>query len=294
MNRIPSLEVAIVGFSTLETLKLEKILGQSQTRDRRYSVLDSADAARADILLVNSDDSAALQHGKLLAEHPPQSRLVLIGAHPQQAQGRPFIAKPILSARFVELLDQIAYPPAPASTPAFEAPPHLKREPPPPRVEPAASRPAQAYRVLVVDDSELVHKALAIELRQALPHSVLDCAGSGEEALDKIQRETLYDLIFLDIMMPGIDGYDTCKAIRKDTRYKSKIPIIMLSAKSSPMDEVKGVIAGCTTYLVKPIVHESFQTLLRRVGAWLDHRGGAAQESVPPPPKPLAVSGISP
>ena len=70
-------------------------------------------------------------------------------------------------------------------------------------------------------------------------------------------------------MMPGIDGYETCGKIRSNADYK-KTPIIMLSGKTAPLDEVKGVIAGATTYLTKPIQHDQFQQVLQRITRWLN------------------------
>lgn len=295
MENIPSLAVAIVGFSALETIKLAKILSLTHVRERRYQALDTGDACHADIILVNADDAGALSRSKYLVAKQTHLKLVLVSAHPDNASGYPFISKPIISSRFAGQLDLIIYPEPMATAPQAAAEPAINlasRDNLPPKRETSLlfpiAIPHKAYRVLIVDDSELVHKALAIELKQALPGSLLDFASSGEEALGHIQENPLYDLIFLDIMMPGIDGYETCKAIRKDGRYKSRIPIIMLSAKSSPLDEVKGVISGCTTYLVKPIVHEQFQTILRRVGAWLGQRGVSAQpakETIPVPQK---------
>jgi twitching motility two-component system response regulator PilG len=126
-----------------------------------------------------------------------------------------------------------------------------------------------SYRVLIVDDSVLIHRALDIELTKAPFISNKDYAESGEDCLTLINQHQ-YDIIFLDIMMPGIDGFETCNEIRKIASYK-KVPIIMLSAKTSPLDEVKGVISGCTTYLTKPIIHEDFQKLLDRMGNWLEN-----------------------
>lgn len=302
MTIVSSLGVSIVGFSALETIKLEKILSLTHARDRRYIVREPEAHKPVDVVLANADDTGAVNRGKALAGNAPKTILILIGSHPGNAAGNHFIAKPIISSRFIGTLDQITSPQAvqpPSLTPPENPPTNrddrpLKAESQPIPAVAAAHRPKE-YRILVVDDSELVHKALAIELKQALPDSYLDFAGSGEEALRHILCETVYDLIFLDIMMPGIDGYETCKAIRKDARYKSKIPIIMLSAKSSPLDEVKGVIAGCTTYLVKPISHEPFQAILRRVGAWLDQRtpsqpNPATPEHAPKPARSLARS----
>ena len=121
------------------------------------------------------------------------------------------------------------------------------------------------YLALVVDDSAAIRKQLEIELRNAQIKA--EFAETGEEALERSQSK-LYDLVFLDIIMPGIDGYEVCRQMRSRKNMK-KTPIIMLSGKTSPLDEVQGVIAGASTYLTKPVKHEQFQQTLKRVSKWL-------------------------
>jgi two-component system, cell cycle response regulator len=150
--------------------------------------------------------------------------------------------------------------PAPASTQG------------PPAVAPATLSPTvtakEGYRALVVDDSVAIQKSLEINLASLPQMGEIDFADSGESAIEKAGA-LKYDLIFLDVMMPGIDGYETCIQLRKKPEYK-KTPIIMVSGKTSPLDEVKGVMAGCTTYLTKPVQQEAFQKLSIRVLTWLE------------------------
>lgn len=130
--------------------------------------------------------------------------------------------------------------------------------------EPSDSEKAMLC-ALVIDDSSAIRKQLELELR--ISKVAADFAESGEQALEKVKQRQ-FDLIFLDIMMPGIDGYETCKLIRANTEYK-KTPIIMLSGKTSPLDEVQGIIAGATSYLTKPVKSADFQKVLARVTAWV-------------------------
>lgn len=125
----------------------------------------------------------------------------------------------------------------------------------------------ESYNVLVVDDSEMMHKALKMELDKSEVHLNVEYAFSGEEGLEKLSSK-YYDFIFLDVMMPGIDGFETCSRIRK-IKGMNKLPIIMLTSKSSPLDEVKGIVAGCTTYLTKPVKPDEFQKMLARIMRWL-------------------------
>jgi CheY-like chemotaxis protein len=127
----------------------------------------------------------------------------------------------------------------------------------------------KSHHALIIDDSASIRKQLELELRDA--GITTDFAESGEMALEKIKdNDKQFDLIFLDIIMPGIDGYETCKAMRSTAEYK-KIPIIMLSGKTSPLDEVQGVIAGATTYLTKPVKSDKLQETLNRVTKWIDN-----------------------
>ena len=121
------------------------------------------------------------------------------------------------------------------------------------------------FHALIIDDSVSIRKHLELELRDAGISA--DFAESGEQALEKI-KERSFDLIFLDIMMPGIDGYETCKRIRANPAFK-KTPIIMLSGKTSPLDEVQGIIAGASTYLTKPVKSDKLQGVLGRVTNWI-------------------------
>lgn len=125
----------------------------------------------------------------------------------------------------------------------------------------------ESYSVLIVDDSEMMHKVLEMELGKSDILLRSEYAFSGEEALQKLQSK-YYDFIFLDVMMPGIDGFETCAQIRK-MEGMGKLPIIMLTSKTSPLDEVKGIVSGCTTYLTKPIQPEEFQKMLARIMRWI-------------------------
>ena len=121
------------------------------------------------------------------------------------------------------------------------------------------------FHALVVDDSAAIRKQLELELRDT--EISADYADCGKDALEKINK-TQYDLIFLDIIMPDIYGYEVCKQLRKKANYK-RTPVIMLSGKTEPLDEVEGILAGATTYLLKPVKHNDFQKILTRISKWL-------------------------
>ena len=89
-------------------------------------------------------------------------------------------------------------------------------------------------KVLVVDDEKLIVKGIRFSLEQ--DGMDVDCAYDGEEAINKA-KETEYDVILLDVMLPKADGYEVCQAIREF----SEVPIIMVTAKGGDMDKILGL-----------------------------------------------------
>ncbi len=115
-------------------------------------------------------------------------------------------------------------------------------------------------KVMVIDDSNTIRRSAEIFLAQAGCQVVL--AEDGFDALSKI-ADHAPDLIFVDIMMPRLDGYQTCALIKKNARLKST-PVIMLSSKDGLFDRARGRLAGSDEYLTKPFTKES---LLRSVAS---------------------------
>ncbi len=133
-----------------------------------------------------------------------------------------------------------------------------------------ASNSRYSYSALVVDDNPASQKLLALSLSMQPQIEVIDFAENGKSAIAKAKAKQ-YDLIFLDAMMPGIDGYETCALIRKIPEYKNT-PIIMVTGLASPLDEAKGIIAGSTTYVTKPVQQVPFKKLINRELARLAYR----------------------
>ena len=123
-------------------------------------------------------------------------------------------------------------------------------------------------QILVVDDESRMRK-LVKDFLQREGYSVLE-AGDGMEAMD-IFYEQKIDLVILDVMMPRMDGWQTCREIRRD----STVPIIMLTARSEERDELQGFEHGVDEYISKPF---SPKILVARVGALLKRIYGTDAE----------------
>ena len=115
-------------------------------------------------------------------------------------------------------------------------------------------------RVMVIDDSKTIRKTAETLLRQYGCEVVT--AGDGFESLALIV-ETRPHIIFVDIMMPRLDGYQTC-ALIKHNRDFSQIPVIMLSSKDSIFDRARGRIVGSEEYLTKPFTRDDLLDAIRR------------------------------
>ena len=115
-------------------------------------------------------------------------------------------------------------------------------------------------KILVVEDEKDLNKIITKYLKKS--NYSVDSAYNGEEALDYINVGE-YDVIILDIMMPKMNGYDFIKRIRRD---KNNVAVLMLTAKDSLEDKVKGLDLGADDYLVKPF---EFDELLARIRAML-------------------------
>jgi DNA-binding response OmpR family regulator len=114
-------------------------------------------------------------------------------------------------------------------------------------------------KILVIDDSVNLLEALRVNFTKEGYDTLL--ARDGIEAIDIVKREKP-DLVILDIMLPGMDGFEVCRVIRHDTM----IPIIMLSAKTDEVDKIVGLELGADDYITKPF---SLRELLARVKAFI-------------------------
>ena len=118
-----------------------------------------------------------------------------------------------------------------------------------------------AKKVLVVDDEKLIVKGIRFSLEQ--DGMDVDCGYDGEEAL-AMARANEYDMILLDIMLPKMDGFEVCQAIREF----SDMPIVMLTAKGDDMDKILGLEYGADDYITKPFnileVKARIKAIMRR------------------------------
>ena len=124
------------------------------------------------------------------------------------------------------------------------------------------SIPSSGLKVLVIDDSTTIRRSAEIFLKQG-GHDVL-LADDGFDALSKV-NDYEPDLIFCDILMPRLDGYQTCAIIKRNSRYTG-VPIVMLSSRDGVFDKARGRMVGSQEYLTKPFTKDQLLQTVQALG----------------------------
>lgn len=122
---------------------------------------------------------------------------------------------------------------------------------------------SSGFKILVIDDSNTIRRSAEIFLKQG-GHEVL-LSEDGFDALSKV-NDFHPDLIFCDILMPRLDGYQTCAIIKRNPKF-SNVPIVMLSSKDGVFDKARGRMAGSQDYLTKPFTKDQLLQAVQALGA---------------------------
>lgn len=120
-----------------------------------------------------------------------------------------------------------------------------------------------SLKILVVDDSNTIRRSAEIFLKAGKHEVVL--AEDGFDALAKIS-DCHPDLIFCDILMPRLDGYQTCAIIKRNAQF-SNVPVVMLSSKDGVFDKARGRMVGAQDYLTKPFTKDQLLNAVEQFGA---------------------------
>jgi two-component system, cell cycle response regulator len=297
--------ILLLGFAPFEKSTFESFFKLVGRRETLYKMV--ADAAHAQVLLINGDNASAVEWALASVKSPQKA--MYIGA-PDPSGMWPTAPRPIKLTTVLGLLDvlvmasksppeqvtglaqpMIRQPPAPRE----EAVVMVKSPPAPAPLEPpkTISTPATiapAYNkgtvrqgsgarvasnfgnsnfigldavapklkteqtfddILVVDDSDVALKFMQNRLTRYGFRAEL--SSSGEAALARVSAQS-YKFVFLDVMMEGLDGYQTCRAI-KQRKYASGRPpvVVMLTSRGGSIDKIRGGLAGCDAYLTKPL-----------------------------------------
>jgi two-component system, cell cycle response regulator len=270
-------EVAVIGAGESDLEIFERIFGITRYRARQYRLITANEnsskaeldaVAGSDIFIVNLHNPLAIKcWHKLAVLIAPEHRrpvLKISKITPSSQSGSEFtISWPLNPAKMLQSLDNYTirhlhyYPEFEIGSEqelTADTVKNIKAINLSTQAQQGAS-PEHNIRVLIADDSLAVRRQLKIEFD--LMSAQLKAVADGEAAVQAAEQEK-FDLIFLDVVMPGMDGYAACKAIKR-TSHNRNTPVVMLTSRSSNFDKFKGMLAGCDTYLTKPVNHNEFK-----------------------------------
>ncbi len=275
--------VLLLGFVPFEKSTFESFFKLAGRRDTHYKTVPDLDQAQ--VLLVNAGNATAVSW--VAASVKPLQKVLYIGA-PDPTGRWPAAPRPIKLTTVLGLLDVLVM----ADKPSTESAPVRREEAaimiaPVSKPEvtqdlkpktkdsvrqgtgknssnfdnsnfmglamaPTRAAVAQVYDdILVVDDSDIALKFMQNRITRYGFRAEL--ARSGEEALTRLSLEK-FKFVFLDVMMEGLDGYQTCRAIKQRKYPSGKAPVVvMLTSRGGSIDKIRGGLAGCDAYLTKPL-----------------------------------------
>jgi twitching motility two-component system response regulator PilG len=260
--------VKFIGLSEHEEKVLGAIFMLSKTRPTSFTHFDDIDnESLPEMMIVNFDDADAVHTWQLLCiENTEYSSIPAVRVTRVRSRDTEnyYTRRPFIATRMLSLFERVAAKEFDSYVDgAFKDDELLEQTDPDQKQDAPASADAAGKSlssVLVVDDSLPVRIQMNMALKDYANN--IDLAESGEKALELLKANR-YDMIFLDVILPGVDGYEICKTIKGDDAFKST-PVVMLTGNSSATDQVKGKLAGCDSYLIKPVKSELFKETMTR------------------------------
>jgi len=254
----PQFRVAVFGLGRKFQRLMEIVLRHARHNQYRYVLTPARAPGEYDIALVDMTVRGGPEVASTLRLLPQARPVVRVGRRNDEARGRDDLLQATFTMNLLKTLNRVVDEvllgrqagPAPHAHPVM--------------VDGETNAPRRA-RALVVDDSAAVRRQLAVALHRMAVDS--EGASSAAEALAML-ASTRYELVFVDVVMPDVDGYQLTRAIKRDPALR-RVPVVILTGRSSPFDLARGALAGCDSYLVKPVALQSLRdTVFRQLRRW--------------------------
>lgn len=242
--------LCVKGLSAAERQLLDGAVALSQRRMPRLQLVGDAHPDSVDIVMIDGRDPLAMRwaaHSAWLKDKPA----VWIDADPPAASGQLAVRRPVTWPTLSVMLSR-----------ALEHKQQSQRQ--------HQVRGSGRRAVLVVDDS-LPVRVYVRSLLESRGVAVVD-VDNPEAGVAAALRDS-YACVLMDVLMPGIDGYEACRRIKSQGRPGHTPPVVMLTSRSSPFDRIRGKLAGCDAYLGKPVDAGEFYGTL---GRFIEGLGGEA------------------
>lgn len=239
-----------LGLDDHEIRVLKTIFSLSPQLKEEYVLIGFSGLEKADLVLVNLDNPEAIANWKKVARSNRLATPITLSAHGRSVGGVVSLTLPIRLQQLIDVLENIVADRTLVKNPEGN------------------SKSESALSIMIVDDSYPVRKYMEQKLTEItrLPLR-LSLTASGEEAMAKFAKRD-FDLVFLDVIMEGVDGYKVCKAIK--SKYSAYV--VMLTSKKSPFDKVRGTMSGCNAYLTKPPEDERLVEEVEKCVKWREKK----------------------
>lgn len=260
-------QVGIFGLAPNEKNTLGSIFKLGASRPRKYGVVAENERSKAEIVLVDADDANAMSEWRSFSVHHNNIPVVKVVKNlPADVGNDAYLKRPLTLKRVLETLDKVTIEShgidIKTDDDQFDEETQQAMEKAIASAKRKSSGSSGGIKALVVDDSLPVRKSM--EMNLTIYGMDIDFAETGEEALDFVKKPgNVYDIIFLDLMLPGIDGYKVCKEIKSHKESKAT-PVVMLTGKGSRFDKLRGTMAGASVYLTKPVEQEKLKEVIQQ------------------------------
>lgn len=224
------LKLSYIGLPEQEVKILKNMISHVPRLKDGYLFSDSDVVPGSDIVLVNGDDIASINLWSEMSRTNHFSTALVISTSGLSITNSITLQRPFKIQGLIDSLEEVAEDRTIRMTPTTEPDPESR------------------LQILVVDDSYTVRKYMEKKLSELIEvPALISFAANGEEALIKFNQRK-YDMAFVDINMPGIDGYQVCKAFNA----LRDIHIVILTSNKSPIAKLRGAVSGCSSFISKP------------------------------------------
>jgi CheY-like chemotaxis protein len=254
----PEFRIAVFGLATRFQKLLEIVLRHARHNRYRYSLATSRGPGNFDIALVDMTVTGGPNLAKTLTRVVDSNAVIRVGRRCDPSRPQDDLLVQSFIAQVLFALNRVIDKQIDSGRSKAAAPTQ-------PGLVVSDFGVLRRPRVLVVDDSPTVRRQLGTALHQM----GIDCeaVSSAQDALERLGMRR-YELVMADVVMPDMDGYRMTRLIKKNRSLRG-MPVVILTSRSSPFDLARGALAGCNSYLVKPVTLQSLRDTvmkhLRRV-----------------------------
>jgi len=239
--------ISYIGLNDQEIAIIKTVCDCEIRQNEKFTLKDLGSETNIDMVFINGDSNNAIDTWELIAHSHSDALPIMLCTDSNTRNDFYTLQKPLKFKVLMNALDSITSTPVSDETEESDV-----------NVDYA--------RILVVDDSFPARQFMKFKLEEIIPPLLnikVEFADSGETALKLIKNST-FDLVFLDVTMPGKDGYEVCTLIKKT----SLVQVALLTGLNEAVDKIKGDIAGCDYYVTKPPQDKEIIKVIKSTFDW--------------------------